>query len=280
MDSVGHLVDVVEEFAAGAAVTVVPVVPERGYGPEVSITPDVLGLPEFLDLAGKLGGGVLYLETERLDPGADVAVDQVPSHLMARRGQVGRVSVAFAVNGVVHFWEVTATWFEDWLTLEEQASTRVSLPREDEDGHGDERLSEEERDRLADELAQKLVAMPEFRAAKSTGGARQRLASQLMPADTHRWVRWDAVREAVRQADELAAAAYEPVTQRLGELAAELTTVAEYQQARTSGARKQVAEHFLLGKADGFSPPAMVRDELVARAQEAVKAAKSSRALF
>ncbi|MFG3423191.1 hypothetical protein [Micromonospora sp. NPDC048063] len=282
MDSVGHLVEVVEKFAAGAAVTVVPVVPERGYGPEVNLTPEVVGLPGFLDLADKLGGGVLYLETERFDPGADGAVDEVPSHLVQWRGQAGRLSVAFAVNGVVHFWEATASWFAEWLTLVEQveqASSGVPLPRDD-DGEESERLSDEERVRLTDELARKLLAMPEFRAAKPTGGVRQRLADQSIPVDTHRWVRWDAIREAVSRADELTKTTYEPITERLGDLAAELVTVPEYQQARTSGARKQVAERFLVSKADGFSPPATVRDELVARAQDVVKAAKTSRGLF
>src|ERR1039457_3121526 len=55
------LASLVTGFAAREHLTIVPAVPEHDCGPEVSLGPDELGLPGFLELAGKLGGGVLSL---------------------------------------------------------------------------------------------------------------------------------------------------------------------------------------------------------------------------
>jgi hypothetical protein len=68
MDDLVKLAAAVAEFAAGAALTVVPAVPGREWGPEVCLGPDTLDLPGFLSLAHKLGGGVLYLRAVPLRP--------------------------------------------------------------------------------------------------------------------------------------------------------------------------------------------------------------------
>jgi hypothetical protein len=52
---------VVTGFAARERLTIVPAVPQHGYGPEVCLGPAVLDLPGLLELAGQLGGRVLYL---------------------------------------------------------------------------------------------------------------------------------------------------------------------------------------------------------------------------
>jgi len=124
-----------------------------------------------------------------------------------------------------------------------------------------------------------LLADPAFRAAKP-GGARQPYAKFAIPADTHRWIVWDTTRQACDQADELTRAQYEQITGRLDELAADLLTTAEYQQASSPGARKQVAEQFLASHADGFAPPSHGRDELYARAQRRAKTANRPPALI
>ena len=46
------------------------------------------------------------------------------------------------------------------------------------------------------------------------------------------------------------------------------------------GVRKQAAERFLAAWADGFVPPALVRDELYARAQRLAKVAAQPSGLY
>ena len=102
-----------------------------------------MDLPGFLELAGRLGGGVLYLRAVPFDPDAadgDQPEDP-PAHLIRHKGQTGQVSVAFAANGVVHFWEHHTAWFAEW---EELADATVARPGMDEDD-GTEPLSPEER---------------------------------------------------------------------------------------------------------------------------------------
>jgi hypothetical protein len=275
VDDLTKLSAFVTEFAAQNTMTLVPAVPERDLGSEVNIRPDTLDLHGFLALAAKLGGGVLYSKARRFDPEGDDEdeVDDPPSHLLKRKGEIAQVSVAFAVNGLIHFWEQRAPWYDEWQALAASQSLLFSSRRGLDDEEQPERLSDEERARLAGELADKLLAMPEFRAAKP-GGARQRFAKLAIPADTDRWVGWDATRDALDRAEQLAQAQYAQITERLDDLAAELLASPAYQQASSPGARKQAAEQFLIPRADGFSPPAHIRDEMYARARDLAKAAK------
>lgn len=259
------------EFAAANALTVIPAVPDHDVCPEVVIEPSTLNLDGFLALATKLGGGALYVQTFPFDPSedgeSDAGDEQPPEHLLKRKGQPCRVSVAFAANGLIHFWESEAAWYQQWLAY--AFTSRVPAQRERDEP---EQPSEEERERRSKELVDMLLADPGFRGAK-LGGARQRYAKFAIPADTHRWIAWDAVRDALDRAEELSQVQYAQITERLDSLAAELLTDPDYQHAGSVGGRKQVAEQFLAAHADGFAPPAHIRDELYARTQRLAKAA-------
>ncbi len=263
------------EFAARNAMTLVPAVPERDLGPEVNISPDMLDLPGFLALAVTLGGGVLYLEAVAFNSDDD-EVEDPPARLIRHKGETGRVSVAFAANGLVHFWEQSASWYLEWQELAGAPSARFPAQRDADEDTG--RPSDEERARLCAELVDTLLADPGFRAAKSRR-ARQRHAKITNVEGAYQWVVWEAADEAADRAEELTQAQYAQITPRLDELAAELLATDEYQQARSSTARKAAAEQFLLPHADGFAAPTLVRDELYARAQRLAKTVKQPSAL-
>jgi hypothetical protein len=217
---------------------------------------------------------VLYLRAVPFDPGSDD--DQPgdpPAHLINRKGETGLISVAFAANGLVHFWEDRTAWYLEWQELMDSEPSRRGPGMDEPD-----RLSDEERARQARELADTLLASPEFRAARP--GARQRFARLNIPTDTDPGAGWDAASIACDQADEQARAQYAQITGRLDDLAAELLASSGYQQASSPGARKQVAERFLIPHADGFCPPPLVRDELYARAQRLAKTAKGTTGMF
>lgn len=262
------------EFADTTAITIIPVLPSDDCGPEVRLGPAAMDLPAFLALAQKLGGGVLYVRATPFDPAAtdDEPVEELPSHLTKREGEVGYLGVAFAVNGLIHFWEQTTAWYQEWqLLLPDDAFGEA-----DEDGP--EQLSDEERDRLAAELADILLINPEVRGAKTVD--RNRIARLSVPADTDSSVAWEAVRIACDRAQELARVRYAEIMDRLDDLAALLLTNPQYQRASSPGARKQAAEQFLIPHADGFPPPALIRDELYARTQQLAKRASPSQGLF
>jgi hypothetical protein len=268
VDDLAPLAAVVTDFATGNGVTIVPAVPEHNFGPEVCLGPEELDLPGFLALAGKLGGGVLYLRAVPFDPGSGGQPESPPAHLVAHKGRIGEVSVAFAANGLVHFWEHQVAWHREW-----QEFTDTQAGRQDDALDEPDRLSEEERARLATELADTIVADPRFRAAPRSD--RQRLARLAIPQGTDSMAGWDAVRQACDRAQEMLQEQYGHLTGRLDELAAELRAAPEYHQASSSGARKQAAERFLIPRADGFCPPPLVRDELHARAQRLAKTARA-----
>jgi hypothetical protein len=49
---------------------------------------------------------VIYQRSVPFDPDGDLdQPDDPPARLTERKGQACQVSVAFAANGVVHFWE-------------------------------------------------------------------------------------------------------------------------------------------------------------------------------
>jgi hypothetical protein len=132
------------------------------------------------------------------------------------------------------------------------------------------RPSQEERERLASEHTETLLADPRFRAARQAN-VRHRAARLILPPDTDSAIFWDAVREASEQADELAQQQYERINPQLDELARELLASPEYQRASSPPARRRIAEQFLISRADGFSPPAHIREELYAKAQQLAK---------
>jgi hypothetical protein len=273
MEDLAELAASVTGFAAREHLTIVPAVPTNDCGPEVFLGPGELDLPGFLELAGRLGGGVLYLQAVPFDPG--IGEDQPvcpPARQLGHKGQTGQVSVAFAANGVVHFWEHETDWYLEWEELDGRASRR--FPGMDE-ADVTERLGQEERAQLAGELADAILADPQFRAARTVN--RQRIARQTIPKGADQWAAWDAIRQACDRANQMAQEQYDQLEDRLDGLAAELLASSAYLQASSAAARRQAAERFLISHADGFSPPAPVRDELYAQARDLAKtAAKGS----
>ncbi|MCW2879083.1 MAG: hypothetical protein JWQ95_3183 [Sphaerisporangium sp.] len=273
VDNLTQLAASVTKFAATASMTLVPAVPEHALGPEVCLGPETVDLPGFLALAHKLGGGVLYLRAAPFDPADDEhEVDEPPAHLAKCKGQIGQISVAFAANGLVHYWEHRTAWYAEWQHTAQQQSPRIDFLHL---GQAPERLSPEERARLAAELTDTLLANPEFRAAR--GGARQRVAQLAIPPGTDQPDSWEAIRNACNRAEELGTLQYGQLADRLDELAVELLASPEYQQTSSASARKRIAERFLISRADGLSGPTYVREELYARAQQLAKASKTGK---
>jgi hypothetical protein len=159
MDDLAELAASVTGFAAAENLTIVPAVPEQGFGPMVCLGSSGLSLLGFLELAARLGGGVLYLRAAPFDPAAaDLPPDGLPAHLAGHKGQTGQVSVAFAANGVVHFWDHAAAWYLEWEELSEGTSPRPGCGLGEADQAG--RLSGEERARMVGELADAVLADP------------------------------------------------------------------------------------------------------------------------
>ncbi|MFI2667562.1 hypothetical protein [Micromonospora carbonacea] len=275
MDDVSSLRSAVAAFAEQHALAVVPAVPLRGCGPEVPLDGEDIDLPGFLVLAQRMGAPALYLAIDPFDPDDDLVADP-PRHLLARRGQLQGIEVAFVAGGVVHFWEHTASWYAEWEAL-------LTANHHGVDGEDDEDrprwLSENEREELSEPAVQALLAMPQFRAEKP-GGGRYRFAQQHLPADLDERVTHTAVRLACDRADEVARQRYADIDEHYEQLAADLLADPAYQRAGSAAARKQAAERFLANWADGWAPPMVAREELYARAQRLAKAAARPPALY
>ena len=104
--------------------------------------------------------------------------------------------------------------------------------------------AEQERTRLAREIAETVLADPEFRAA-ATPLARNHRAEQLMPEGTDREARWDAAARATELAREQSAAAYNATWDQLDEVAAEFLASPGWQKSASPAGRKKAAEQFL-----------------------------------
>ncbi|TDB80232.1 hypothetical protein [Micromonospora sp. KC721] len=278
MDDVSSLRSSATAFAEQHAMTVVPAVPLHDLGPEVQLDAEVIDLPGFLALAQRMGAPALYLEVDPFDPDPDLVADP-PRHLLARRGQLHGIEMAFVAGGVVHFWEHTASWYAEWEYL--LAASRAASRGGDIDDDDDRPrwLSESESEELAEPAVQALLAMPEFRAEKP-GGGRYRFAQQNLPADIDERVTRTAVRLACDRADELTRQRYADIDDHYEQLAAGLLTDPAYQRAGSAAARKQVAERYLTTWADGWAPPTVAREELYARAQRLAKTAARPPALY
>jgi hypothetical protein len=164
VNDVGNLAAMIAsitEFAAGHGMTVVPAAPGTEADRTVFLNAGILDLPGFLELARKLGDGALYLRTETigLDPETGQPED-VPTDLAGYKGQADELRVAFASagHGLLHFWDHTAPWYREWLDSQE-----TDLPGEG----GDMRAAAEEQSRLADEVAEVILADSEFRGSSS-----------------------------------------------------------------------------------------------------------------
>jgi len=268
-DDLGKLAASVTEHAAAHNMTVVPAVPGTDYERAVLVDPAVTGLPEFLELARKLGDGALYLRAEAFSPDPG----DVPAHLARRKGDAGELRVAFAAagHGLLHFWEQTAPWYQEWLDSQE-----VGLPVGDDE---EDRAREQEQDRLTGELADAILADPEFRACSSPA-ARRRRAQLLVPDGTDRHVGWYAADQARERAEDLSQKAYRPIKDQIDGLAAEFLASPGWRQNASAPARKAAAEPFLIARADGFCPPAFLREELYAKARRLSRSGSGSSGLF
>lgn len=263
-NDLGGLADAVTKFADGHDMTIVPAIPGRDSGRTVGLDPGVLDLHGFLELARKLGDGALYVRTETfgMDPETGEP-EEMPARLARRKGQVCELSVAFASagHGLLHFWEQAEPWYQEFLDSQDAELLH--------DVDEERRINDEERDRLAAEMAGVILADREFRA--SSPGIRRRRAQMLVPEGTDRHVGWDAAERARERAEELSDGAYRTIQGQLDDLAADFLASTGWQQAASAGARKKAAEQFLISKADGFLPPPFIRDELYAKAQRLFK---------
>ena len=270
-NDLGSMAAAVTEFAEGHGMTIVPAIPGRDSSRIVSLDPNVLDLHGFLELARKLGDGALYLRTETfgLDPETGDP-EEVPAHLASSEGQTCELSLAFASadHGLLHFWEQAEPWYQEFLDSQDAEILH--------DADEERRGSAEERDRLAAEVAEVILADSEFRA--SSLGIRRRRAQMLVPEGTDRHVGWYAAQRARERAEELSDEAYRTIQTQVDDLAAEFLVSPGWQEAASAGARKKAAEQFLISKANGFFPPAFIRDELYAQAQRLFKS--SSHGLF
>jgi len=275
VDDVSSLRSTATAFAEQHALAVVPAVPLHDLGPEVRLDEEDIDLPGFLALAQRMGAPALYLEVDPFDPDDDL-VDDPPRHLLARRGQLQGIEVAFVAGGVVHFWEHTASWYAEWSAL--LIANHRGLDDEDDEDRP-RWLSERESEELAEPAVQALLAMRQFRAEKP-GGGRYRFAQQHLPDDLDSRATSTAVRLACDRADEAARQRYADIDEHYEQLAADLLADPAYQRAGSAAARKQAAERFLTTWADGWAPPAVARDELHARAQRLAKSGARPPALY
>jgi hypothetical protein len=263
-NDLGSMAAAVTEFARRPRDDGRPGDSRKSSGRTVSLDPDVVDLHAFLELARKLGDGALYLriETFGLDPETGKP-EEVPASLAHREGQVCELNAAFASagHGLLHFWEQAEPWYQECLDSQDAEMLH--------DTDKEWQVSGQERDRLAAEVAEVILADREFRAASP--GIRRRRAQMLVPEGTDRHVGWDAAERARERAEELSDEAYRTIQGQLGDLAAEFFVSPGWQQAASAGARKKAAEQFLTSRADGFFPPTFIRDELYAQTQRLFK---------
>ncbi|SEH03953.1 hypothetical protein SAMN05444920_14923 [Nonomuraea solani] len=261
----------VRKFAEQAAMTLVPAIPDTDLGHEVRLGPDTLDLATFLDTARQHGGGLLYLQASPFAPADDEnRVADAPAHLAKHTGQIGQMDVAFAANGIVHVWQDRTPWYAEWRELAAAEAMRATYARETYENEDDDELREQEQAQRA-ELVEALLANPSFRAAKGVA-ARRPIAEAIIQAADVDWPAWRAIRTACERAEELGREKYTHLNAQLDDLVPELAADLEFQRCRTVPARNQVTERFLVSRADGFSGPVYLRDELRARAQRSGKA--------
>lgn len=262
-DDLGKLAAAAVKFARRHRMTIVPAVPSSDYGRSVILTGHELDLSGFLKLARKLGDGALYLDaycfTEDPDTGE---AEDIPAFLAGRTEHLADLRVAFASagHGMIHFWEAGACHEAPLVDGDDVPDELQNMP---------DMLDDEERERLAGALADDIVVDPEFRAATSAN--KWRRARLLVPEGTDRDIRCDGVRLAIERARVLAERNYQAVKSHLTALAEEFLASPEWQESASSAGRRQAATQFLITRADGFFPPAVIRDELYARAQRLSK---------
>ncbi|GAA3343803.1 hypothetical protein GCM10020358_44460 [Amorphoplanes nipponensis] len=265
-------------FAAAHEMTVVPAIPEATGGLVADIDPAAMTLDAFLALAGRFGGGLLYLRLRRVRDGLP------PSPEFARHaGEAGAVELAFVANGVLHCWEQVTDWFDEWegRSLEQRGQEIADALRRDvagpaPDDSGQDRedqrayeeyqaMTEHQRDEVIDGVVGLLLADPEFRAAKGDG-QRHTIAKRVVrSAGVNRWLHSAARNAAVLTAAARAGEHHDVITGRLDELAAQVRDGEGYRAAASAAGRRRAVETFLQELADGYWIPGDIREEVYAR---------------
>ncbi|MFI6300137.1 hypothetical protein ACIBEJ_51700 [Nonomuraea sp. NPDC050790] len=129
-----------------------------------------MDLPAFLALAGRRGGGLIYMSAAPFDPTQPHDVDDPPAHLVQHAGKVGSVDVASMAGGLLHLWQQATPWSQEWQQLNGQGRTRAYLSRGNDDE--DEPLSEEAQTQMVTEAVDLLLADPEFQQTKAASARR------------------------------------------------------------------------------------------------------------
>jgi hypothetical protein len=256
------------QFAATNGMAVVPTIPEPTGGLVADIDPSTMPPDAFLDLAGRFGGGLLYLKVHRVQAGLP------PSSEFARyAGKAGGLELAFVANGVLHCWEQVTDWFDRWPSrpLEQQVQGIVDALSQD-DAEPDrtyeeyQAMTRHQRDDIIEELVGLLLSKPEFRAARGDG-QRHTIAKQVVrSAGVNRWLHGEIRNAAVLAAGARAKEHQDAMNGRLDELAAQVLGHGAYRAAAAAAGRRRAVETFLSELADGYWVPGDVRDEVYARA--------------
>ena len=278
-------------FSEKHGLALVPAVPKEGPFPEVGLHDPPMDWDGFLELARQLGARALYVDTEHFYPDEYEEWELSPL-LLGFEGRVCRIEAAFVVGGVVHRREELVDWWGEWEGEKDDADLRPGVavvpaarlsevperPTEVPSWLHQEsapRLSDAEIKRRGDRLVETLLAKPEFRAGRRAD--RVRIAEAALPDDADRRLLWGAGYRAADRSEEITKEKYASIGDQYAALAADLLQDAGYRAAVSAGARKQAAERFLAAWADGWSPPALVRDELYAWSQRLAKAGGSHR---
>jgi hypothetical protein len=278
-DELSMLAERVETHAKARGLTVVPATPIGGQGAVVHLQPDSMTAEEFLDLAAATGQRLAYLETSlfdiddvlELDEGAADSLELEASErhrldelreIAARfTGWPTSLQVVFASGGVVHHWVADAQWYEQF-----EAAIAAVLPSDDESAP---RLSLAEEEALVEELAQELLALPEFRSAGNETGRRRvsraHLASRASGSSEQlpEMLVYSATRRALDQAMVAEQRHYAGAEQRIPELVRLIAADPAYQAAHSAPARKYRVRDFLAAQADGYPPPTRILDLLL-----------------
>lgn len=263
----------VNQLASELHLVVIPAMPLRnpnGWGLTAFL--EDLSAPDFCNLASTVGARLLYVDAEAFDAESEPEFDAeehgdsepdetVSAQLAMLRGEaerfngrIGQLALAFVVEGVLHWWNITADWYDDLIDRIGELFPEDNLEAE--------RLSETEAKLLIERLAGELIAIPEFRAA-TTSAQQQRVAraqhTEINALYEDRRPGYSRVAfRALQNAAELTAAQaeriYREMERNLPELAAELASKPEFRDAGTAGARKQRARDFLIEKTGGLPP--------------------------
>ncbi|WP_410583807.1 hypothetical protein [Amycolatopsis sp. lyj-108] len=247
------LADQAEQITQGAQELGLRVIPAR-LDPDrvVEIDSATLSAEQVVAIAASVDAALLYLSRvlvtqdavdtalEDLDAGAERT--RVSKALFRIVGWTSRVEVGFAHAGVLHVWEVTASWHDalDELTTPARSSRWDPEPRVSDDAE-DEKLME---------LARQVAASPEFRRARYA--LRRSVAEQLpvlaelrKDADNGPWMISSVISAADELVRERAAERAELLQARRDDLVAELATHPDYATIRTAEARLKFVQTWI-----------------------------------